>query len=147
MPRREVYNSSRPMPLDIQQREREGIAVLELKGRITVGPEASALREACNRLAAEGKRNVVLELGGVDFIDSTGLGALVMCATAARKTGGAIKLVNLNRRNIELLVMTKLATVFEIFGDEQDAINSFYPDRQVKTFDILDFVHKMKQED
>ncbi len=135
------------MSLDIQQREREGITILELKGRITVGPEASALRETCTRLTAEGKRNLVLEMGGVDFIDSTGLGALVICATSLRKAGGNVKLVNVNRRNIELLVMTKLATVFEIVTDEQDAISSYDPDRQVKTFDILDFVQKMKQEE
>lgn len=135
------------MALEIQQREREGITVLELRGRITVGPEASALRDKVTQLSAEGKRNIVLELGAVDFIDSTGLGALVICATSLRKSGGNIKLVNLNRRNIELLVMTKLATVFEIFNDEQDAISSYYPDRQVKTFDILDFVHRMKQEE
>jgi anti-sigma B factor antagonist len=135
------------MPLDIQQREREGIVVLELHGRITVGPEASALREKCEEIARSGNRNLVLELGGVDFIDSTGLGALVMCATNLRKAGGNMKLVAVNRRNIELLVMTKLAKVSEIFADEQDAINSYYPDRQVKTFDILDFVQKMKQEE
>jgi len=135
------------MPLDIQQREREGITVLELDGRITVGPEASALREKVAQLAAEGKKNVVLELSKTDFIDSTGLGALVMCATTLRKTGGNVKLVNLNRRNIELLVMTKLATVFEIFNDEQDAISSYYPDRKIKKFDILDFVQKMNQEE
>ena len=87
-------------------------------------------------------RNLVLNLAGVDYIDSTGLGALVMCATTVRKAGGNVKLVNLNRRNIELLVMTKLATVFEIFTDEQDAINSYYPDRKIKTFDILDFVQQ-----
>ena len=135
------------MPLDIQQREREGITVLELNGRITVGPEASALREKVAQLAAEGKKNVVLELSKTDFIDSTGLGALVMSATTLRKAGGNVKLVNLNRRNIELLVMTKLATVFEIFNDEQDAISSYYPDRKIKKFDILDFVQKMNQEE
>ena len=135
------------MPLDIQQREREGITVLELNGRITVGPEASALREQVAQLTAEGKKNVVLELSKTDFIDSTGLGALVMCATTLRKAGGNVKLVNLNRRNIELLVMTKLATVFEIFNDEQDAISSYYPDRKIKKFDILDFVQKMNQEE
>ena len=59
-----------------------------------------------------------------------------------RKSGGNVKLLNLNRRNIELLVMTKLATVFEIFTDEQDAVNSFFPDRKLKTFDILDFVQQ-----
>ena len=135
------------MPLDIQQREREGITVLELNGRITVGPEASAVREKVAQLAAEGKKNVVLELSKTDFIDSTGLGALVMCATTLRKTGGNVKLVNLNRRNIELLVMTKLATVFEIFNDEQSAVNSYFPDRESKTFDILNFVRQMKSEE
>jgi anti-sigma B factor antagonist len=135
------------MALDINEREREGITVLELKGRITVGPEATALRDKVAQVTAEGKKNIVLELAGVDFIDSTGLGALVICATNLRKSGGNLKLVNLNRRNIELLVMTKLATVFEIFTDEQDAISSYYPDRKIKTFDILDFVQKMKQEE
>jgi anti-sigma B factor antagonist len=135
------------MALDFQQREREGITVLDLNGRITVGPEASLLRETVARLSAEGKKNLVLELSKVDFIDSTGLGALVICATSLRKSGGNVKLVNLNRRNIELLVMTKLATVFEIFTDEQDAISSYYPDRKIKTFDILDFVQKMNEEE
>ena len=135
------------MPLEIHQRDREGITILELSGRITVGPEAGALRERCGLLATAGKVNVALELSGVDFIDSTGLGALVMCATTLRKAGGNVKLVNLNRRNIELLVMTKLATVFEIFTDEQDAINSYYPDRKAKSFDILDFVQRMREEE
>ena len=58
-----------------------------------------------------------------------------------------MKLVHLNKRNIELLVMTRLATAFEIFNDEQDAINSFYPDRKSKTFDILNFVQQMKKEE
>jgi anti-sigma B factor antagonist len=135
------------MSLEIEQREREGITILEMKGRITVGKEATGLREKIAELTAAGIRNVVLNLSGIDFIDSTGLGALVVCATSARKAGGAVKLVSLNRRNIELLVMTKLATVFEIFNDEQDAINSFYPDRKLKTFDILDFVNRMKTEE
>jgi anti-sigma B factor antagonist len=135
------------MALEIQQREREGITILELNGRITMGSEATALREKIAQVTAEGKRSLVLEMAAVDFIDSTGLGALVICATSLRKAGGQMKLVAVNRRNVELLLMTKLATVFELFADEQDAINSFYPDRQVKTFDILDFVHRMKEEE
>jgi anti-sigma B factor antagonist len=135
------------MALDIQQREKEGIAILDLKGRITVGPEASALREKVAGLNAAATHNLVFNLAGVDYIDSTGLGALVMCATSLRKSGGNVKLLNLNRRHIELLVMTKLATVFEIFTDEQDAVNSYYPDRKIKTFDILDFVQQMKHEE
>jgi anti-sigma B factor antagonist len=135
------------MGLDIQQREHEGIVILDLKGRITVGPEASALRDKVAKVTAAGSKNIILNLAHVDYIDSTGLGALVMCANSQRKAGGALKLVNLNRRNIELLVMTKLATVFDLFTDEQDAINSFFPDRAIKTFDILSFVEQMKKEE
>jgi len=135
------------MSLEIEQKEREGITVLEMKGRITLGKEATALREKCAEIAAAGVKNVVFNLQHVDFIDSTGLGALVMCATSARKNGGNVKLVNLSKRNIELLVMTRLATAFETFNDEQDAINSYYPDRKIKTFDILEFVQKMKHEE
>jgi anti-sigma B factor antagonist len=135
------------MPIEIKQREREGITILELAGRLTVGGEATAIRERCAELAAAGKVNLVLDLSAVDFIDSTGLGALVMCATSLRKASGNVKLLNVNRRNVELLVMTKLATIFEIFTDEQDAINSYYPDRKVKTFDILDFVQRMREEE
>jgi anti-sigma B factor antagonist len=135
------------MSLHIQQREREGITILDLDGRITAGPEATALREKATVLTEAGVHNLVLNLAKVDYIDSTGLGALVVCATSRRKNGGNVKLENLNRRNIELLVMTKLATIFEIFADEQDAVNSYYPDRKIRTFDILDFVNKLKQEE
>src|SRR5215469_17539399 len=134
------------MSLEITLREREGVTVLDLKGHITAGPEATALRDQMAGFYQDG-RNVVLNLAHVDYIDSTGLGALVMCATSMRKHGANLKLLNLTRRNIELLVMTKLATVFEIFGDEQDAVNSFFPDRKIQTFDILDFVQQMKKEE
>jgi anti-sigma B factor antagonist len=135
------------MALDIQQREREGISILDLKGRITVGAEARALRDRIAALTAAGTPNLVFNLKDVDYIDSTGLGALVMCATSLRKVQGNVKLVNLSRRNIELLVMTKLATIFEIFTDEQDAVNSFYPGRKIETFDILSFVQELKNEE
>jgi anti-sigma B factor antagonist len=135
------------MSLEISEREREGITIVDLNGRITAGQEAGALREKVTALAAASVHNLVLNLKDVDYIDSTGLGTLVMSATTMRKAGGVIKLLNLNRRNIELLVMTKLATVFEIFNDDQDAVNSFFPDRKIRTFDILDFVQRMKQED
>lgn len=135
------------MSLEINQRQRERITVLDLKGRITVGPEASALREKVAELDQAGDRKLAFNMADVDYIDSTGLGALVVCATSLRKKQGDVKLVSLNRRHIELLVMTKLATVFETYPEEQDAINSFYPDRENKTFDILDFVQKMKKDE
>jgi len=135
------------MSLEIQQHEREGIPILDLKGRITVGQEAGTLREKVAELAAAGSHNIVMNMEHVDYIDSTGLGAMVMCATSQRKAGGNVKLVHVNRRNIELLVMTKLETVFDLFSDEQDAVNSFFPDRAIKTFDILSFVQQMKKEE
>lgn len=135
------------MALEITQRDREGIAVLHLKGRLVAGQAVSEFRDTLESLSRDGISKLVLDLAGVDYIDSTGLGALVVSATSRRKTGGNIKLLNLNRRNIELLVMTKLATVFEIFTDEQDAVNSYFPDRAIKTFDILEFVQKMKKDE
>jgi anti-sigma B factor antagonist len=135
------------MSLSIEEKDCEGVVILKLDGRITVGKEATALRSAVDALNTAGKRNLVLNLAKVDYIDSTGLGALVMMANSMRKNGGNVKLLSLNRRNIELLVMTKLATVFEIFSDEHDAINSYFPDRKIKTFDILSFVQQMKHEE
>ncbi|MDQ2898314.1 MAG: STAS domain-containing protein [Acidobacteriota bacterium] len=134
------------MSLEIDQRDREGVTVLDLKGRLTMGEEVGAFRSAATKIAQSPNPNMILNLARVDYIDSTGLGALVMCSTTAKKAGGKIKLLNLNKRNIELLVMTKLATIFEIFSDEQDAVNSFFPDRQLKQFDILSFVNEMKEE-
>lgn len=132
--------------LDIQSRLKEGIAILDLNGRLAVGG-ASALREKVNEEIAQGHHEIILNLKDVDYIDSTGLGTMVICFTTLQKAGGHLKLVNLNRRNIELLLLTKLSTVFQIFGDEQDAVNSFFPDRQIKHFDILSFVQQQKEGD
>ena len=135
------------MSLDISQREREGVVIVDLDGRLTVGQETGALREAILKLSTEGKNNVVLNLEKVEYIDSTGLGGLVICFTTLKKGGGALKLLNLNRRNVELLVLTKLQTVFEVFNDEQDSVNSFFPGREIKRFDILAFVQQSQSEE
>jgi anti-sigma B factor antagonist len=132
--------------MEIQQREREGIAILDLKGRLTVGQPATALRSAITKLAASGSNKIILNLDDVDYIDSTGLGSLVICYTGLQKGGGGLKLLNLNRRNLELLVLTKLSTVFELFNDEQDAVNSFFPNREIKRFDILSFIQSQETE-
>jgi len=134
------------MPIEFHQREHEGVAIIDIKGRLTVGDEATQFREYLSKNLAAGGQNTILNMQGVDYVDSTGLGALVMVFTTQQKAGGKIKLLNLARRQIELLVMTKLATVFEIFDDEQDAVNSFFPDRKLKKFDILNFVKAMKEE-
>jgi anti-sigma B factor antagonist len=120
--------------------------ILALKGRLTVG-EASTVREKVTELVAAGHKNVIFDLEQVDYIDSTGLGSMVICFTTLKKAGGALKLVNLNKRNIELLLLTKLHTIFEVFSDEQDAVNSFFPGRDIKRFDILSFVQEHQKED
>jgi anti-sigma B factor antagonist len=134
------------MSLEIAQREREGIALLDLKGRITMGDEASIFRAAIEKVAASAGARLILNMQEVDYVDSTGLGALVMCSTRLRNSSGVAKLVNVNRRNIELIVMTKIDTIFEVFNDETDAINSFFPGREIKRFDILSFVQQMRDE-
>ncbi|MBM3797940.1 MAG: STAS domain-containing protein [Acidobacteria bacterium] len=127
------------MPLSLTRREREGVVILDLKSRLVAGEESTQLRDTIKGMAT-GPVNVILNLADVDYIDSTGLGGLVICFTTVRKAGGMVKLLNLTRRNIELLVLTKLETVFQVFTDEQDAVNSFFPDREVQRFDILAFV-------
>jgi len=134
------------MALEISHREREGIPILDLKGRIVVGNEASAFRDAFDRLTTEAGSRLLLNMKLVDYVDSTGLGAIVMCATRTKSAGGAAKLVHVNRRQIELLIVTKLDTIFEIFEDETEAVNSFFPERRIKRFDILSFIQEMEKE-
>jgi len=128
------------MPLGVQQREIEGITILDLSGRLVAGPEASDLRREFDRLKAKQKNRVILNLKGLDYIDSTGLGTMVIGHSSANNAGGMMKLAHLSKRSAQLLILTKLTTVFEIFDDEQAAVNSFFPDREIKRFDILEFV-------
>jgi anti-sigma B factor antagonist len=129
--------------LDIQESSRDGILILTLKGRLTIA-ESPTLRQKVTELAAASRHNVVMDLSSLEYIDSTGLGNLVICYTTMKKQGGALKLVNLNRRNIELLLLTKLHTIFEVFSEVPDAVNSFFPDRAIKRFDILSFVQEQE---
>ena len=132
------------MSLALPTREREGVLILDLAGRLVTGDPATLLRDKIVTLLGQGQKKLILNLAGVDFIDSTGLGALVICYTSAKKSGGALKLLGLQDKGIELLILTKLTSVFEIFTDEQHAVNSFFPGRNVTHFDILSFVQKQK---
>ena len=132
------------MKFEITKREKEGIVILDASGKLIMGESAALLREVFSRTLTTGAKNVVLNLAQVDYIDSTGLGALVMCHTKAEDQQGMVKLLNLTKRNIELLVLTKLTTIFDIFTDEQDAVNSFFPDRKIERFDILNFLKQNK---
>jgi len=108
--------------------------------------EVTPVREKITALVAAGQNQIVLDLKDVDYIDSTGLGNLVISYTQVKKAGGALKLLNLNKRNVELLALTRLHTIFEVFGEETDAVNSFFPDREIKRFDILSFVQHHEAE-
>jgi anti-sigma B factor antagonist len=133
------------MSLDIKQSEREGIVILHLNGRLIVGDPVTNLRAKIASLAEAGSNRVALNMAEVDYIDSTGLGGMVIGYTSLKKAGGALKLVAMNRRNLELLMLTKLDTVFETFEDDQTAVNSFFPGREIKKFDILHFVQEQEE--
>jgi anti-sigma B factor antagonist len=131
------------MALTMSERETEGIDVLECKGRLTFGDDDLQFRKEIDQLLQLGKVNLILNLGGVDKIDTTGLASLLFFMLKLRKAKGRLALTNLNPNHLELLVLMKLETVFEVFKDEPDAIDSFFPDREVKHYDILKFVQSL----
>lgn len=126
--------------MQFQQRVSDGVTILALTGKLVVGDATAALKEQMKALTAQGVTKLILDLAGVDYIDSSGLGTLVYCFSTFRKQGGTLKLMNLSRRNIELMLLTKLETVFEVFDNEQAAVDSFFPGREVRKFDILEFL-------
>jgi anti-sigma B factor antagonist len=134
------------MALEVHEKEVEGIVILELHGRLIAGPESGDFRREITQLISTGRKSIILDIKHLGFIDSTGLGTLVVAHTQLQKAGGSVKLLNVSKRHIQLLVLTKLSTVFEMFDDEQSAINSFFPDREQKPFDILEFVREQEGE-
>ena len=128
------------MHLEIEQRGKEGIAILDLKGRLILGPEDLALRERLQSLQQAGAVNVILNFAHVTDIDSTSLGTLAFFGSKVREAGGKLALLNLAPAHAELPEILKLNTLFDVFQSEQDALNSFFPERAVPHFDILEFV-------
>ena len=113
------------MALTIASREVDGVTVLDLSGRITLGEGSVQLRDAIRGLIGQGKKNVLLNMGEVSYIDSSGLGELVSAYTTAKNQQAEVKLLNLTRKVHDLLQLTKLYTVFDIKDDEASAIASF----------------------
>ena len=113
------------MALKMTSREIDGITVLTLEGRIVLGEESNALREQIKSLLAAGKHKIVLNMGQVTYIDSAGLGTLVASHHSARTQGATLKLSNLGKKFQEILQVTKLLTVFEVYDSETAAISSF----------------------
>jgi len=114
------------MTLKMDTRTVEGVAVVSCSGRIVFGEEANALRDTLKKLLTTSKQ-VVLNLSGVSYIDSGGLGTLVGVYSSARAAGADIKLTGLGQRLRDVLAITKLATVFEVYDSEQQAIAAFKP--------------------
>jgi anti-sigma B factor antagonist len=114
------------MTLKMDTRTVEGVAVVSCSGRIVFGEEANALRDTLKKLLTTSKQ-VVLNLSGVSYIDSGGLGTLVGVYSSARAAGADIKLTGLGQRLRDVLAITKLATVFEVYDTEQQAIAAFKP--------------------
>lgn len=113
------------MALTIASREVDGVAVLDLSGRITLGEGSVQLRDAIRELVSKGQKNILLNMGEVNYIDSSGLGELVSAYTTARNQGAALKLLSLTKKVHDLLQLTKLYTVFDIYDDEASGIASF----------------------
>lgn len=111
--------------LKISTRQTGGVMVVDLSGKIALGESNRALHEAIRKLIDGGEKNILINLAGVTVIDSSGLGELVASYASAERGGGAMKLVNLSDRFIELMHITKLYTVFDVFEDEPAAIASF----------------------
>lgn len=112
------------MQLKLSTRIVDGVTIVDCGGRIVFGDESALLRDTVKKLIGENSR-IVLNLSGTNYIDSGGLGTLVALYTTARNSGGAVKLVNLTQRVGDLLQVTKLVTVFEVFDSEQKAVESF----------------------
>lgn len=124
--------------MNVAHREIDGIEILDLRGRLTAGTESGNLSEAVTKLVSEGKNNLILNLKQLDLLDSSGLGMLVVCLAAIQQQGGVLKLANA-QRHMELFVLTKLTAVVELFDNERDAVNSFFPDRAIKRFEVSEY--------
>ena len=113
------------MTMKTSSRQVDGITILDLSGRITLGEGSIVLREAVKELSAQGQKQILLNLGNVTYIDSSGIGELVGAFTSIRNAGGDLKLLNLTKKVHDLLQITKLYTVFDVWDDEASAISSF----------------------
>lgn len=113
------------MSLKIEPREVSHVTILDIQGRIILGDEIGALRDTIHGLIKQGKKKIILNLAGVDYIDSSGVGELVGCYTSVRSAGGELKLLNLTQKVQDVLYVTKLYTVFDVRDDEFKAVKSF----------------------
>ena len=113
------------MSMKLTTRQVDGVTILDLSGRITLGEGSVQLRDAIRDLLSKGQKLILLNLADVNYIDSSGIGELVSAYTTVRNQGGELKLLNLTKKVHDLLQITKLYTVFDVKDDEATAIASF----------------------
>lgn len=111
--------------MEITERTVDGITILDLSGKLTIGEGAQLLKDKSESLVFQGRNRVIVNLAAVPYIDSGGLGQLVACYTTVAKAGGRLKLLNVNTKNQDLLSITKLVAVFDTFDAEREAIDSY----------------------
>ena len=113
------------MGMKFKTRQVDGVTILDLSGRITLGEGSVTLRDAVQDALSKGDKHILLNLGNVDYIDSSGIGELVSAFTSVQNSGGELKLLHLTKKVHDLLQITKLYTVFDVKDDEAAAISSF----------------------
>ena len=113
------------MSMHINTREVQGVTIVDISGRITLGDETGTLRDAVRDLVSKGTKKIVLNLAEVSYIDSTGVGELVGSLMTVRNAGGELKLMNLTPKVKDVVYVTKLYTVFDVKDDEFTAVKSF----------------------
>jgi anti-sigma B factor antagonist len=111
--------------LDVKERQAGDVTILDMTGDVRIGEGAISLRDSIRTLADQGKKKVLLNLAGVKYMDSTGVGELIANYTTIKRQGGQLKLLNLTDRIQNLLVITKLLTVFDSYDNEAEALKSF----------------------
>jgi anti-sigma B factor antagonist len=109
----------------ISERHVGALTIIDLTGKLTIDDGAQLLKDKTRSLVQQERRQLLVNLGGVPYIDSGGLGELIACYTTVTRAGGRLTLLNLNKRNHDLLSITKLVAVFETYDNEQDAIASY----------------------
>jgi anti-sigma B factor antagonist len=113
------------MSIKMTNSEVDGVSVVELDGRIVLGEESNSLREKLKSLIAEGKKKIVLNMAEIKYIDSSGLGTLVAAHLSAKNQGASVRLCHLGKKFHEIMQMTKLLTVFDVYDTEAAAVSSF----------------------
>ena len=111
--------------LNITERQAGDVTILDMDGKVTIGEGSVALRTAIRKLLGEGRKKILLNLGSVGYVDSSGIGELVSSFTAVNKEGGSLRLLNLTQKIQDLLAITKLLTVFDVYESESEALSSF----------------------